>query len=947
MPAKKKVLKVAKQSIEQYIETTTNNLCDMDLNALFTALDKIKNAHSSDGNEDGFNNIKSAFLAKWSDKVIDLLVSSTLPAGVAKIIQECGALSFAYPPLLDKCISLTSEAIESYDVHQLSVILKGLAQLDYYDENFIPLCLYELNRDGKINDANSHDLSTILWSCAKLRYQDSEFASRWFDVAAAKIESFSQEDLCQSIQGVAKLGQYNKHFIIKWIDRVNDLGVMSFSPMPKLNNAYYLSMIKLNSAGEDFKSSLDGIIVDLIATVRKKDLKTVEDKRQFLISRNLLPEEKQQELGIREEGYLYTLRADVEVESIPYVSNLQKKIFERAKDIRFVGEKVTSEHWVEEILNHVDLYVGEVRVVMQVDGHQNHCYRNGEVNATTDFNTNMLLFFDYKIYRGNDDDFTNGKIRKFLLPLFNAKAVETAEGKLESTPKDDVGSNMFNHLSSSDDSDNETVLEEKSDIDSSASAKVAEGEKVSKSPKKTKQIKEAEDNAVIETAIIQVAEQDAIYKQLYLAVMRQEIDVVKSYKQYISTSPYPLVDTAAMKNNLEMMRYLLRRSANPNKVGVTGDYAVHIAVKIHNVEMLELLADYGARLNVSNKKGNTPLIEFSKFLASSELSIDDKNIFDVEMFFVLNKMVLLKDIIHTNSLGNSLLHLAAIHGHIGLVKYMLQKEKLVDIANHEGNTPLHHAASHGHDGIVEFLLQKQASVNAIDESGKTALYRAACSRYDAIVKLLLKAGALVDSKEQSGLTPLHAAVYHSHDSTVKLLLDNGGLVDAADNKGITPLHIAATNGHDGIVQILLEHGASTEAKNNQDFTPLYLAIYGGRDTTAEILLEKGASINGKYNEGDTLLDIAVILGRSVSVVGALIQRGALVDYNQDRFTSLCFFARKRKDDKILKLLIEERAQDLLDSKAHAEDTNSDIIDTGMPHHNDDITLSGEIVSDEG
>ncbi len=722
--------------------------------------------------------------------------------------------------------------------------------------------------------------------------------------------------------------------------------------MVQLNSAYYLSMIKLNSAGEDFKPFLDSIIVDLIATVRKKDLKTVEDKRQFLISRNLLPEEKQQELGIREEGYLYTLRADVEVESIPYVSNLQKKIFERAKDIIFVGEKVTSEHWIEEILNHVDFYVGEVRAVMQVDGHPSHYYRNRNdvVNATTDFNTNMLSFFRYSIYRGNDDDLTKREIREFLLPIFRATSVETAEGKSESPLNDDAGRNMFNHLSSSDDSDNETVLEEKSDTDSSDSAKVAEGEKVSKSPKKTKQIQEAEDNAVIETAILQVAEQDAIYKKLYLAVMRQEIAVVESYKQYISTSSHHLVASAALNNDLKMLELLLKHKADTNKVGPkgnypvhtaveicnvemlelllkhkadtnkmdkNGNYPVHTAVEIHNVEMLELLADYGARLNVSNKKGNTPLIEFSKFLASSELSIDNKNIFDVEMFFVLNKMVLLKDIIYTNSLGNSLLHLAAIHGHIGLVKYMLQKENLVDIANHEGNTPLHHAASHGHDGIVEFLLQKQASVNAIDESGKTALYRAACRGYDAIVKLLLKAGALVDSKEQSGLTPLHAAVYNGHDATVKLLLDKGASVDIQNDKRETPLYVAVGMRHATIAKILLDKGASVDLANYEQFSPLIPALLNKDDKMVELLLANGASIDFVCKAGWKPMDLALAI----------------------------------KDDKIIQLLQAHKAA-LEEDKDHEGDIDLHITESvttlgDVSAQSDDVPLNGEIVSYEG
>jgi hypothetical protein len=61
MPAKKKTLKSVKQSIEQYIESTTANILNMDLNQLFIALDKVKNEQSRDDNKNGFNNIISTF----------------------------------------------------------------------------------------------------------------------------------------------------------------------------------------------------------------------------------------------------------------------------------------------------------------------------------------------------------------------------------------------------------------------------------------------------------------------------------------------------------------------------------------------------------------------------------------------------------------------------------------------------------------------------------------------------------------------------------------------------------------------------------------------------------------------------------------------------------------------------------------------------------------------
>lgn len=64
--------------------------------------------------------------------------------------------------------------------------------------------------------------------------------------------------------------------------------------------------------------------------------------------------------------------------------------------------------------------------------------------------------------------------------------------------------------------------------------------------------------------------------------------------------------------------------------------------------------------------------------------------------------------------GDSLLHLAARHGHLHLLAWLLEELELdVEVANGDYKRPLHEAASAGHGECVSYLLAKGACVDAL------------------------------------------------------------------------------------------------------------------------------------------------------------------------------------------------------------------------------------------
>lgn len=129
-----------------------------------------------------------------------------------------------------------------------------------------------------------------------------------------------------------------------------------------------------------------------------------------------------------------------------------------------------------------------------------------------------------------------------------------------------------------------------------------------------------------------------------------------------------------------------------------------------------------------------------------------------------------------------------------------------DAPREDGATPLHVAASHGHVGIVRLLLQAEpADVNTRrDSSGRTALHTAAAHGRAAAAHALIAAGADVNLARDNGSTPLHAAAAHGHAEVVRLLLGAGAVVNLGrDDNGKTALHVAVGQGRLDIVEMLL------------------------------------------------------------------------------------------------------------------------------------------------
>ncbi|HSB12031.1 MAG TPA: ankyrin repeat domain-containing protein [Blastocatellia bacterium] len=97
---------------------------------------------------------------------------------------------------------------------------------------------------------------------------------------------------------------------------------------------------------------------------------------------------------------------------------------------------------------------------------------------------------------------------------------------------------------------------------------------------------------------------------------------------------------------------------------------------------------------------------------------------------------------------------AAMIGHTGAVRTLLDRGIPVDATDQNKRTPLMEAAFGGHIGTVEELLDRGANVNAQDVDGWTALMEAAEKGRADVVRTLLAHGADASMKNKNSWTAL-------------------------------------------------------------------------------------------------------------------------------------------------------------------------------------------------
>uniref|UniRef100_A0A8C1U437 Si:dkeyp-9d4.3 n=1 Tax=Cyprinus carpio TaxID=7962 RepID=A0A8C1U437_CYPCA len=211
------------------------------------------------------------------------------------------------------------------------------------------------------------------------------------------------------------------------------------------------------------------------------------------------------------------------------------------------------------------------------------------------------------------------------------------------------------------------------------------------------------------------------------------------------------------------------KKVNVNFQDTDGLSALHHAALNGNVEVISLLLESQAVVDIKDQKGMRPL------------------------------------------------HYAAWQGKCEPMKMLLKAGSSVNSQSDEGQIPLHLSSQHGHYEGSEMLIQHQSNPCLRDHAGKTPLDLACEFGRVTLVQLLLNSNmcaAMLEPKpsDPNGISPLHLAAKNGHIEIIKLLIQAGIDINRQTKSG-TALHEAALCGKTEAVRLLLDSGISAGVRN--------------------------------------------------------------------------------------------------------------------------------------
>ncbi|GFE53319.1 ankyrin repeat-containing protein, putative [Babesia ovis] len=330
---------------------------------------------------------------------------------------------------------------------------------------------------------------------------------------------------------------------------------------------------------------------------------------------------------------------------------------------------------------------------------------------------------------------------------------------------------------------------------------------------------------------------------------------------------------------------------------------IAVAVYKDDINTCKLLIRLGARVNIWNYSGKSPLYracelgrpEFVKLLLKMEQAPEPLHDSDLSTLGVCIKMR------NTTFLGQLLqagLQVNTLCPHIRTFK-----------------SPLYLACEAGSFASIRMLLENGADTNWLYH-GSISVTMLAYTKDISWLPLFVKYGAGGSLKKRFVLSDvLSCAISKGDLATVTVITD--AYPDLLQRQHIiwsNPSIQAARLGKDDILKALIERGADVNQTDSQNATAVHLACEEEHMGCLSILIMNNANLNGQDSAGRTPLYLAVVENRRAAV-DLLLQSGC--NPNISEFTNgetpLMAALRTRNDQ--LALLILEKARDLiLDAK---------------------------------
>ncbi|MCS5707923.1 ankyrin repeat domain-containing protein [Candidatus Berkiella cookevillensis] len=244
------------------------------------------------------------------------------------------------------------------------------------------------------------------------------------------------------------------------------------------------------------------------------------------------------------------------------------------------------------------------------------------------------------------------------------------------------------------------------------------------------------------------------------------------------------VMVAATNGNIKLIRELLKRNAQIDKINYAGDSALTLAIKKGEWEIASLLIKQGASVGLD--------------------------------FMKKHLLTIIKE-------AKSFPHIA-----ISFIEQMNESD-VNQIMDENQSTALLWASQEGPPAVAHALLAKNADIHHQNVLGNTALICSAMYNQKNIAMALLRHGAIAQSTNKDGKSPL---MYVNNLKLAKALIDKGASIEYCDENGQSALYFSLLNSHVDIASELIAH-SNSQYLCDEFSKPSVLSLFNKLPTKAQ------------------------------------------------------------------------------------------------------------------
>lgn len=254
---------------------------------------------------------------------------------------------------------------------------------------------------------------------------------------------------------------------------------------------------------------------------------------------------------------------------------------------------------------------------------------------------------------------------------------------------------------------------------------------------------------------------------------------------------FPLHEAVENNNKARVLKLINEEGLDVNSKSSDGDTPLLIAVTNNNLDLVRMLLDAGADVNIRNESQESTLHVF----------FHDGVLRNINILRLLLKVG--ADPYAKDEGGDTALHmspLSAEFGSFGILAHAVDttnenNPSLLEERNHFGETVIHKKIRSASLNEVILLEEMNVNLQTQNNNGQSLLHTAAGAEtsHNEVIGFLISHGLDVNAKDRLGRTPLHWAAANLDGKLLldraELLLENGANPDELDNSGEKQLEL--------------------------------------------------------------------------------------------------------------------------------------------------------------